>query len=219
MWKFVVEERVRKETEQNLSVELGDFGGRKRRAIAQWTTAAVPGIQWSATMRQPTGSPRRYVLLWYNTTTTTTKRKRKKKKTSKFSQFSKHKIKNNYKIGRLIITECDKIRSITIWEVSEDVNENGFINTKNPSASPPESSKTISPPARVVVGILDKWDVDGETLQDLDKNSKEESRGVWVVGRDMAAAATAEIEMKKQTKKEKKKRNKEKIKGKKKRGD
>lgn len=104
--------------------------------------------------------------------------KEKKKKTSKFSQFSKHKIKNNYKIGRLIITECDKIRSITIWEVSEDVNENGFINTKNPSASPPESSKTISPPARVVVGILDKWDVDGETLQDLDKNSKEESRGV-----------------------------------------
>lgn len=76
------------------------------------------------------------------------------------------------------ITECDKIRSITIWEVSEDVNEKGFINTKNPSASPPESSKTISPPPRVVVGTLDKWVVEGETLQDLDKNSKEESRGV-----------------------------------------
>lgn len=117
----------------------------------------------------------RLAMVQYNNNN---KKKKKRKKTSKFSQFSKHKIKNNYKIGRLIITECDKIRSITIWEVSEDVNENGFINTKNPSASLPESSKTISPPARVVVGILDKWDVDGETLQDLDKNSKEESRGV-----------------------------------------
>lgn len=108
-------------------------------------------------------------------------------------------------------TECDKIRSITIWEVSEDVNENGFINTKNPSASPPESSKTISPqfkPPWLAAGILEltKW-VDGETLQDLDRNSKEESKGVWEDGRDMAAVmAEIWVERQKKVRKERKDR-------------